>query len=281
MKGAKNLIIDGLALLLIAAAALVVYRLVCSDWSTPTARLMPSFTRAKRIGPANKWVTYRFLSPDEPGGVKGKLRLARFVYGHLSQGMTWDSYSVDHWQSWVGDVFSREMGWVSQDQPGWLVSTWLCADERAEYYRDHLFWSIQALRFLDPEITDKEIRMIEGSGKTVRIRLTQACTDYDYGEDTLYWNPAETQGLPVDKQRREQWFRTDTLIALGCQLSHMRHDLCQDGDTADGQERDGIATSAELRIRDMLSRKDPTRACILPTPDHQDTDGGGDLVIVP
>lgn len=261
MKGVRDLIINVLALLLIAAAAIVVYGLAHSDTRDLMAQLMPAAIRAgsKKTEAAKKCVTYRFLCPDEPGGVAGKLRLARFVDGHLSEGMTWDSLSVEQWHGWAADIFSREMGWVAQDQPGWLISRWLCSDERTEHNKDNLFWSVQALRFLDPETTDKEIYMIENAGKTAQICLTEGCSDYDYCEDTLYWNPVGTGCVPVDKVRGEQWFRMDPLIALARQLSHMRHDFCQNGDTADGLERENIALAAELRMRDILSRKDPTR----------------------
>jgi len=270
MKRTRNLIVQGLALLLITGAALIVCWLAYGNASDPGVRLMPSATRfgSKITDAAKKRVTYRFLYPDEPGGVTDKLRLARFLDGHLCESMKWDSLSVDHWQGWAADIFAREMGWIAKDQPGWLISSWLCADECTEHERDSLFWSIQALRFLDPETTDKEIHMIEGSGKAARIYVTQGCSDYNYCEDTLYWNPTGIRCVPVDKIRGERWFITDPLIALARQLSHMRHDFCQNGDSADGQERENMAMATELRIREILSRKDPTRPYICPKPGH-------------
>jgi hypothetical protein len=270
MKWLTDSTVRGLALLAVAGAGLVVYWLICSDTSDPFAPLAAWRARAvsNRTEAVNKRVTYRFLYPDEPGGVAGKLRLARFVDCQLYEDVKWDSYSVVHWRQWAADIFAREMGWVAQDQPGWLISRWLCADESTERDRDHLFWTIQALRFLDSESTDKEILMIEGSGKTARVCLTQGCSDYDYCQDTLYWNPNGAGCAAVDKIRGEQWFRTDPLIALAHQLRHMRHDFCQNGDAADGQERERIAVAAENFMRDVLSRKDPTRPCISPIPGH-------------
>ena len=275
MKRLRELAVQGLAFLLIVTSVLVVYGLMYSDAMGPTARLRLRAARiaSRRTEVSGNWVTYRFLHPDEPGGVADKLRLARFVDGHLCEGGMWDSYSFEHWRCWAASIFSREMGWAAWNQSGWQISRWLFDDGIRECDRDYLFWSIQALRFADPEITDKEIRMIERSGKTARICLTQGCSDYDYCENTLYWNPVETERVPVDKLRGEQWFRTDPLIALARQLSHMRHDFCDNGDASDGRERDGIAAAAELRMRDILSQKDPTRPCIRPTPGRQETRG--------
>jgi hypothetical protein len=144
------------------------------------------------------------------------------------------------------------MQWVAADQPGWQISTWLSVDESTECDRGRLFWSMQALRFLDPEGSANMIDMIERSGKTARICLTQRRSDYDYDENTLYWN---STGV-------------DPLVTLARQLTHMWHDLCRNGASTDSPEREQIAVAGEDRLREILSRKDPTRASDHPTARH-------------
>lgn len=267
MERVKTITLEGLALLLVAGAGFVTYRLAYSDTSKSMAP-WAAYTGRTASDPAaateeEKRVTYRFLYLDEPGAATGQLTLGRFLDGRLCADRTWESKSIDHWRWYASRLFAPQIGWVAEDQPGWKISRWLYpADEFTEDERVYLFWSLQALRFLDPESTANRIDMIEQSGKTGRICLTQGPSDYDYDEDTLYWNVTETGVVPVDPGPGETWFRADAFVALAHQLSHMWHDLCEDGDSTDSPERQRVAVTAEDRLREILSRKDPTRASI-------------------
>jgi hypothetical protein len=261
MRKLSDMTVQAFAVLLVAGTGLVVYRLAYSGAVDPMAPLAASaaWTPSSETQIPAELVTYRFLYPDEPGGAAGRLILARFVDDDPVPSRTWESQSVEHWRGWTPGIFAREMQWVAEDQPGWQISTWLSVDGPTEYDRDYLFWSIQALRFLDPEDAANMIDMIDRSGKAARIRLTQGSSDYDYAGDTLYWNPAVKRDILADKSPGEEPTTTHPLATLAHQLSHMCHDLCDNGDSADDKERQRIALAAEHRVRDILSRKDPAR----------------------
>jgi len=270
MRKPSDLALEGFALLIVVSAVLITYRFTYSDFNDPMAS--PAVPAAKSAsngtGSAAERVTYRFLYSDEPGAVADRLTLARFIGGHLCRDITWQSMSVGHWRSWAPGIFHREIGWIAKDQPGWQISRWLCANESTEYDKDYLFWSIQALRFLDPDNTASKIDMIERSGKTAKIFLIQGRSNYDYVDDALYWNPAAAEYVPADKPLVGKCAKTDSLVDLTRQLSHMWHDLCQNGDNADDQERERITATAENRMSYILSLKDPSYSGVQTEPGY-------------
>ena len=120
-----------------------------------------------------------------------------------------------------------------------------------------MFWSLQALRFLDPGSIANEIDMIESAPGKMRVCLTQGPSDYDYETDTLCWNPTETEHVPADAGLQRKWFRTDPLITLAHELSHAWYDLCRGGDSVAPRAREQHAVMTENRIRHILFLKDP------------------------
>lgn len=194
--------------------------------------------------------TYRFLLPTEQEAAPGKLTLGRFADGRLCEGGTWEFDSIDQWHGWAPAIFARERQWTPEEQPGWRISRWLSESAGSAYDSNHLFWSIQALRHMDPESFANEIDMIEHSGGTVRVVLTEGPSDYDYDTDTLYWSPTANP---------------DPLVALAHEMSHAWHDLCRDGDAVAYKGREELALLAENRIRHILFLKDPTRSHLYPS----------------
>jgi hypothetical protein len=199
------------------------------------------------------------------------LTLGRFVGRDSQEGQKWDFVSTEQWFNWAPELFDRERGWVVENQPGWKISRWLRVDDSVECDRDHLFWAIQALRFLDPESLANEIDMLEGSGRAARICPTQGPSDYDYDNDTLYWNPTSVAHVPADAHLNWKWFQTDPLIALAHELHHAWHDLCRQGDMAGVEARERLAVAAENRIRHILFLTDPACSHLCPRPGHQET----------
>ncbi len=203
--------------------------------------------------------TYRFLFPSEKQAVPGKLTLGRFLGGRLCEGATWEFEGIDQWHGWAPSLFEKETQWVAEEQPGWRISQWLSGDENSAYGRSYLFWSIQALRCLDPESFANEIDMIEHSSSTVTIRLTEGPSSYDYETDTLCWNPVSAADRPGVHGPGQT-----PLVTLAHELNHAWHDLCRNGDCADSDGRERLALMAENRIRHLLFLKDPTCSQIRP-----------------
>ena len=265
--------VQGLALASVAAAvsfALWLAQPPGDDW--PLGRPGPAGLPVSReaIG-GEGLVTYRFLYRYEAGAVADRLTLGRFVGGDLAKGRTWGFVNAAHWFDQAPEIFMRERGWMAEDQPGWRISTWLCADESVDCDCQCLFWAIQALRYLDPESLANEIDMIEDSGGSVVIRPTEWDCRYDYETNTLYWNPTSCEHVPRDRRLDWKWFKTDPLIGLAHELKHAWYDLCCDGDRADEEEREAVAVGGENRIRHILSLKDPGCGHIYPRPGHQET----------
>lgn len=265
--------VEGLALVLVAAVApfaLWMSRLPGDDGTLE--RPDPGGLPISRESVAGEGlVTYRFLYRHEAGAIADRLTLGRFVGGDLARGRTWGFVNATHWFKQAPEIFTRERGWVAEDQPGWRISTWLCADESVDCDRMHLFWAIQALRYLDPESLANEIDMIEQSGGAVRICPTQGCCSYDYETNTLCWNPVSCEYVPKYGRLDWKWFKTDPLIGLGHELKHAWHDLCCGGDRTDEEGREAVAVAAENRLRHILFLKDPAHAQIYPRPGHQET----------
>ncbi|HNY80639.1 MAG: hypothetical protein RBS72_21820 [Sedimentisphaerales bacterium] len=169
MERFRQWILPVLAAVLILGAAMTVLLLSypCTPDSLSLARKpFRQSTGAKRESVHS--VTYRFLFPDEAHAAPGKLMLGRFADGHLCEGATWEFDSIDQWHGWAPAIFAREKHWTPEEQPGWRISRWLVENIDSAYDCDHLFWSIQALQYLDPDSFANEIDMIEHSGGTVQ-----------------------------------------------------------------------------------------------------------------
>lgn len=265
MERLRQWILPICAVILIAGAAIVVLWLseALVDWPFRPGRRGPLQTPSGKHSSAHR-TTYRFLFPSERQAVPGKLTLGRFVNGRLCEGATWAFDGIDQWYDWAPSLFERETQWVAEEQPGWRISQWLTQDEGSAYDRDHLFWSIQALRFLDPESLANEIDMIEHSNRAAAIRLTEGPSGYDYDTDTLCWNPASAaDALGAQSPNHHPW-QSDSLAALAHQLNHAWHDLCHNGDGAGPDRGELLALMAENRIRHTLYLKDPTYSRIRP-----------------
>jgi hypothetical protein len=250
MERFRQWILPVSALVLILGAAVTVVWLSDPDAASPlsSARELLSRSPVSEQGSAPS-ITYRFLFPSEAQATPGRLTLGRFLYGRLCDGATWEFDSIDQWHGLAPLLFEKEKQWTPEEQSGWRISRWLAENEGSAHGRDHLFWSIQALRCLDPESFANEIDMIAHSGQTLRIFLTEGQGDYDYNADTLYWNPSSAP---------------DPLVGLAHELNHAWHDLCRNGDAANVQEREHLALLGENRIRHVLFLKDPTRSYIRP-----------------
>jgi len=269
----RKQIVSGLALMLVAGAALTArwvsrtrIRGGTGPATAPTGRGI-SDAHATLEEPA----TYRFLYRDETGALTDRLTLGRFVGDHLQEGARWGFVSIDQWHDRAPSLFDRERGWVAEDQPGWRISTWVCTTEPGPYDSTHLFWSLQALRFLDPGSIAIGIDMIESAAGKLRICLARGPSDYDYETDTLCWNPTETEHVPADAGLQRKWFRTDPLITLAHELSHAWYDLCRGGDGVSGRVREEHAVMTENRIRHILFLKDPTRRDVWPRSGFRET----------
>ncbi len=262
MERLRELIVPILALILVGVAALAARWVSQTDLDPRMASLSGSRRFEGYDGP----VTYGFLPLAKHGAVAGRLTLGRFAGSQLQEGATWEFSGVDQWHGWAPAIFHRETGWVIEEKPGYRISRWLCAAESGDCDCDHLFWSLQALRFLDPESLARRIEMIENSGQTIRVCLTRGVSEYDYDSDTLRWNPVATRHLPVEEHLDRRWFKTDPLIVLGHELNHAWHDVCCAGDSADAEAREWMAVSGENRLRHMLFLKDSTRSDIYPRP---------------
>ena len=250
MERFRQWILPVLAVVLILGAAMTVLLLSrphIGDLLSFTGR--PPSQSPLSDGESARSVTYRFLFPGEAHAAPGKLTLGRFADGHLCEGATWEFDSIDQWHGWASAIFARERHWTPEEQPGWRISRWLVENIDSAYDCDHLFWGIQALQYLDPDSFANEIDMIEHSGGTVRVVLTEGPSDYDYDTDTLYWSPTANP---------------DPLVALAHELSHAWHDLCRDGDAVAHKGREKLALLAENRIRHILFLKDPTRSHLYP-----------------
>jgi hypothetical protein len=262
MERLNRQVVPALAVILIGVAAFT------ARWVSQTemdGRLaVRSVASRREVGDGA--TTYRFLVRGERGAVNGRLTLGRFIGGELQAHPTWAFTGVGQWHSWAPSIFEREAGWSTDAQPGYRISRWLSSDGPATFDREHLFWSLQALRFLDPESLAHEIDWIERSSAAVRICITEEMSDYDYDSNTLYWNPVADRFRPVDGRLDRRWFQTDALITLAHQLHHLWHDLCCQGDSADPGERERLAVTAENRLRHLLFLKDPTRSNIYPRP---------------
>lgn len=243
MERFRQWILPVLTVVLILGAAMTVLLLSHPPMGGP----LP-FARKPRCQSAHS-VTYRFLVPGEAHAAPGKLTLGRFADGRLCEGVTWEFDSIDQWHGWAPSLFATERSWTPQEQPGWRISRWLSDSDGFVYDSNHLFWSIQALRCIDPESLANEIDMIEHSGSAVRILLTEGPSHYDYDTDTLYWNPAASP---------------DPLAALAHELNHAWHDLCRSGDAVADKGREKLALLAENRVRHLLFLKDPTRSHLYP-----------------
>ncbi len=265
--------VQGVALLLIAAAVpIILWRPGPRTGEGPNDQIgSGGLPISHRFDARDDQITYRFLWCDEPGAIEDRLTLGRFVGHDLQEGATWDFVDTDHWHSRASELLDRERGWVVENQPGWQISGWLRVDDSVECDRDHLFWAIQALRFLDPESLANEIDMLEASGRTVRIYATYGRSGYSYEEDTLFWDPTSVVRVPDDAHLNWKWFQTDPLIVLAHELSHAWHDLCRNGDAADDEDRERLAIATENRIRHILFRKHSKYSHLYPRPGHQDT----------
>ncbi len=250
MERFRQWILPVLAAVLILGAAMTVLLLSrphIGDLLSFTGR--PPSQSPLSDGESARSVTYRFLFPGEAHAAPGKLTLGRFANGHLCEGATWEFDGIDQWHGWASAIFARERHWTPEEQPGWRISRWLVENIDSAYDCDHLFWSIQALQYLDPDSLANEIDMIEHSGCTVRIVLTEGVSTYDYNVDTLYWNPV---AVP------------DPLAALAHELHHAWHDLCRNGDAVPDKGREQLALLAENRIRHILFLKDPASSHLYP-----------------
>jgi len=266
-------LIQGLALLLIALAIPVVLWFPQSlTEKAPNGRSgssgLPISTDHDASGGRT---TYRFLYCVEAGATEDRLTLGRFLDGVLQKRPRWGLANTRQWFDWAPGIFEREPGWAAENQPGWQISMWLRPEASVACDREHLFWAIQALRFLDPQSFANEVDMLESAGRVVRICATHGPSDYDYDEDTLYWNPISTEYVPADGRLRWKWFQTDPLVTLAHQLNHAWHDLCRNGDAASVEERERLAVAAENRLRHILFLKDPACSDLYPRPGHQET----------
>ncbi|UCD51841.1 MAG: hypothetical protein JSW27_04240 [Phycisphaerales bacterium] len=266
-------LVEGMALLLITLAVpIVLWFPQMPAENDPNGRIgstgLPISTNRDASGGR---ITYRFLYRGEAGALEDRLTLGRFLDGALQERPRWGLIDTRQWFDWAPDIFAREPGWAAENQPGWRISTWLRPDASVECDSEQLFWVIQALRLLDPESLANEIDMLEGSGQTVRIVPTHGPSDYDYDEDTLYWNPMSTEHIPADERLKWKWFQTDPLVALAHVLNHAWHDLCRGGDAASVEERERLAVAAENRLRHTLFLKDPACSHLYPRPGHQET----------
>jgi len=212
---------------------------------------------------------YRFLCPNEPGAVPGRLTFARIVLGRIREGAVWDFGSLDEWCDWAPGFFAWQEDWTARFQPGWLISRWL--DEQAECTSGQLFWRIQALRFLDPQGFANEIDWIEIAGRPGRLCTTQGWSHYDYDRDTLFWNPVATEYTPDDPDLSRQWHRTAPLVTLAYVLGHMCCDLSCSGDELDQAGREQFALTTENRIRHALFRTVPGCSHIWARPGFRET----------
>lgn len=262
MERLREWIVPILALILVGVAVFTV------RWAALIApnRHVAGLTEPGRHEEYDHSITYRFLAPAERGAVADRLTLGCFVGSELQRGATWEFSGMEQWHSLAPSISALQAGWVAEEQSGYRISRWLDAAGPGPCDCDHLFWSLQALRFLDPESLANEIDRLERSGKTVRICATQGASDYDYGSDTLYWNPVATRYCPVDTRLDRRWFQTDPLITLAHQISHAWHDVCCAGDSAETETRERLAVMAENRVRHMLFLKDPSRSEMYPRP---------------
>ncbi len=269
----RKQVVSVLALMLVAGAALTARWVSHTKIRDATGPATVSSRRGISDAHATleERTTHRFLYLDEPGALPDRLTLGRFVGDRLQEGAQWGFVSLDNWYHWAASLFARERDWAPEDQPGWRISTWLCTTEPGPYDGTHLFWSLQALRFLDPGSIANEIDMIESAPGKMRVCLTQGPSDYDYETDTLCWNPTETEHVPADAGLQRKWFRTDPLITLAHELSHAWYDLCRGGDSVAPRAREQHAVMTENRIRHILFLKDPTRGYIWPRPGYRQT----------
>ncbi len=250
MERFRQWILPVLAVVLILGAVMTVLLLSHPHMPEPLSFARKPFRQSTRSEQESvRSVTYRFLFPGEAHSVPGKLTLGRFVDGRLCESATWEFDGIDQWYGWAPSIFESQTRWTPEEQPGWRISRWLSNSDSPAYGSDHLFWSIQALRCLDPDSFANEIDMIEHSGVTVRIVLTEGHSGYDFDVDTLYWNPV---AVP------------DPLAALAHELHHAWHDLCRNGDAGGSEEREQLALLTENRIRHMLFLRDPTSSHLYP-----------------
>ncbi len=246
-----------LAVVLILVAGAMVLWLVHPPATGPLAfvrKLLASPSASELRSPDS--ITYRFLFPSEVKAMRDKLTLGRFTDRRLCEGATWPFDSIDQWPEMAPSIFEQDRQWAAEHQGGWQISRWLVENADSAYDRDRLFWSIQALRCLDPESFVNEIDMIERSGRTVCIRATEGPSHYDFDTDTLDWNPTS---IP------------DPFVALTRELHHVWYDLCREGDLAEVRQREHSATMAENRMRHILFLKDPTHSQMGPRPRRGET----------
>lgn len=257
MERYRQWILSVLAITLILVAGAMVLWLVHPPATGPLAfvrKLLDCPSASERQSADS--ITYRFLFPNEVEARRGTLTLGRFSDRRLCEGATWRFDSIDQWHGLAPSICEQDRQWVAEHQSGWQISRWLVENGNSAYGRDHLFWSIQALRCLDPESFVNEIDMIERSGRTVCIRVTEGPSHYDFDTDTLDWNPTS---IP------------DPFVALTRELHHVWYDLCREGDLAEVRQREHSATMAENRMRHILFLKDPTHSQMGPRPRRGET----------
>lgn len=261
MEGYRGWILPFLAFVLIAGAGATVLWLSHAHIGDPFPLGQRPLSQPEHNSAHS--TLYRFLFPSEKQAAPGKLTLGRFADSRLCKGATWEFDSIDQWYSQAPSLFAKDTQWVAEEQPGWQISQWLSEDKGSTYGCNHLFWSIQALRCLDPGSFVNEIDMIERSGRMVTIHLTEGPGSYDYDTDTLHWNPISA-GAPGGRGSDRSAQQADPLVALARELNHAWHDLCRNGDEVGVDEREQLAVMAENRMRHILFLKDPTRSHICP-----------------